>query len=119
MLTDPQTVTINAVATSLPRVSTEKDAASYKTADGLVQLSISHQYGRRVRHMVRLDQSKIAADPLLAGQSLPVGMSAYIVIDVPTVGYTTVEQKYIADALVAYLAASSGSVITKVLGGEN
>lgn len=119
MLTDPQSVTINAVATSLPRVSTEKDAATYKSADGLVKLSVSHQYGRRVRHMVRLDQSKIAADPLLAGQNIPVSMSAYVVIDVPTVGFSTTEQKYIADALTGYLSASSGAIVAKVLGGEN
>lgn len=119
MFADPQTVTINAVATSLPRVSTEKDAASYKTADGLVKLSVSHQYGRRVRHMVRLDQSKIVADPYLTGQNIPASMSAYIVIDVPTVGFSTTEQKYLADALTGYLAASSGAIVTKVLGGEN
>lgn len=119
MLTDPQSVTINAVATSLPRISTEKDAAAYKSSDGLVKLSVSHQYGKRVRHMVRLDQAKIAADPLSAGQSIPVSMSAYVVIDVPPVGFSTTEQKYIADALSGYLAASSGANVAKVLGGEN
>lgn len=119
MLTDPQSVTINAVATSLPRTSTEKDAAAYKSSDGLVKLSISHQYGKRVRHMVRLDQAKIAADPYSVGQSIPASMSAYIVIDVPLVGFTPTEQKYVADALTGYLAASSGAVVAKILGGEN
>jgi len=119
MFTDPQSVTINSVATSLPKVSSGTNASEYKTADGLAKLAISSQYGKRVRRMVRLDSSKIAADPLSAGQSLPVSMSAYLVVDVPLVGYTNAEQKYIVDALSGWLTASSGANVTKVLGGEN
>jgi hypothetical protein len=46
-------------------------------------------------------------------------MSTYIVCDVPKTGYTVAEAKDVVDALVAYLAASSGASITKLLGGEN
>jgi hypothetical protein len=46
-------------------------------------------------------------------------MSAYVVIDVPTTGYTIAEQKQIVDALTAYLTASSGAKVTQLLGGEN
>jgi hypothetical protein len=45
-------------------------------------------------------------------------MSVYLVIDIPTVGYTNAEQKYQVDALTAWLTASSGANVTKVLGGE-
>ncbi|DAD50261.1 coat protein [ssRNA phage Gephyllon.2_3] len=116
---DPQSVTINGSAKTLPRVSSGVNSGQFKTADGLEALSVSHQYGKRVRHMIRLDDSKIASDPLLAGQSIPVSMSAYLVVDVPTVGYSAAEQKYVADALVAYLTASTGAKVTQLLGGEN
>jgi hypothetical protein len=69
--------------------------------------------------MIRLNDSKIATDPLLAGQSIPVSMSAYLVVDVPLVGYDQTQQKAVVDAFTAYLTASSGAKVTQLLGGEN
>jgi hypothetical protein len=46
-------------------------------------------------------------------------MSAYLVIDVPLVGYTIAEQKQVVDGLTAYCTASTGARITQLLGGEN
>jgi hypothetical protein len=46
-------------------------------------------------------------------------MSAYLVVDVPKVGYTVAEAKQIVDGLVAYLTISTGANVTKLLGGEN
>jgi hypothetical protein len=68
---------------------------------------------------VRLDASKIAADPFVAGQNNQVSMSAYLVVDVPKQGYSIAEQKQIVDALTAYLTASSGARVTQLLGGES
>lgn len=116
---DPQSVTINGSAKTLPRISSGANSGSFATADQLDKLSVSHAYGKRVRHLIRLDDSKIATDPLTAGQSIPVSMSAYLVVDVPTVGYSQAEQKYVVDALTAYLTASTGAKVTQLLGGEN
>jgi hypothetical protein len=41
------------------------------------------------------------------------------VFDVPGTGYTIAEQKAIVDGFVAALSASSGALITKILGAEN
>jgi hypothetical protein len=46
-------------------------------------------------------------------------MSTYIVADVPVTGFSVTEQKQIVDALVAWLSASSGANITRLLGGES
>jgi hypothetical protein len=46
-------------------------------------------------------------------------MSTYIVADVPVVGFTITEQKQIIDALTAWLTASTGANVTKLLGGES
>lgn len=116
---DPQSITINAVANSLPRVSVGQNQSTYKSADGSVQLVITHTYGKRVRRTVRLDHSKIAADPLQPGTNRPYSMSSYLVIDTPATGYTSAEIKQIVDGLTAYLTASTGANVTKVLGGES
>lgn len=119
MFADPQSVTINAVAQSLPRTSAGTNGGVFTTNDGLVRLSVSHAYGTRNRRVIRLDHRKVAADPLTSGINNEYTMAAYVVIETPKVGYSVTEAKQVADALVAYLTASSGAKITQLLGGEN
>lgn len=119
MLADPQSVTINAVAQSLPAVARGVNSSSYKKDDGTVTLSISHQYGKRTRRTARLDFSKIVADPLVPTQNQKVSMSAYLVIDHPLTGLTNAEIKQVTDGLTAYLTASSGAKVTSIVGGES
>lgn len=117
---DPQTVTINAVAQTLPRISSGVNAGAFQKDDATVKLSVSHNIGKgRTRRMLRLDHSKIAADPLMAGINVRASGSVYIVCDFPQTGYTIAEAKQIVDGLTAYLTASSGARATQLLGGEN
>lgn len=115
---DPQTVTINAVAQTLARTGLGASSGLFSKDDGTVKLGISHQYGTRTRRQIRLDHQKFAADPLISAQNVLRSMSVYMVVDVPKQGYTIVEQKQIVDALVAYLTASTGAQVTRLLGGE-
>lgn len=116
---DPQSVTINAVAQTLPRISSGVNSGIFQKDDASVKLQITHVLGSRVRHTLRLDHQKTAADPLITGTNAIYSMSAYLVVDVPKSGYTVVEQKQIVDALSAYLTASSGARVTQLLGNEN
>jgi hypothetical protein len=116
---DPQSVTINAVAQSLPRVSSGVNTGTFQKEDGNVILSLVHGYGRRNRRSVRLQQKKTAADPLLSGVFQDVSMSVTITVDSPKVGFTNAEVKYVVDALTGYLTASSGARVTQLLGGES
>lgn len=116
---DPQSVTINAVAQTLPRVSSGPTSGTFQKDDGNVKLLVSHASGKRNRRTIRLDHRKIAADPLLGSVNIEYSMSAYLVVDVPKIGYTVAEAKQIVDALTAYLTASSGAKVTQLLGGEN
>lgn len=116
---DPQSVTINAIANTLPRVSSGVNNGIFRKDDGNVMLTVSHAYGRRTRRTVRLDHRKIAADPLAVDTNLHYSMSTYIVCDVPILGYTVAEAKQVVDGLTAYLTAGSGSKVTQLLGGEN
>lgn len=117
---DPQKVTIATADVTLPRVAPGKNSGTFSKDDGTVVLGISHAPGKaRTRRSVRIDHSKVAPDPLAADQNLKYSMSAYLVVDVPQVGYSIAEQKQIVDALAAWLAASNGGNTTKLLGGEN
>jgi len=119
MFSDPQSVTINSVANSLPRVSSGSLSGVFQKDDATVKLSVSHQVGKRSRHFVRLDHSKIAVDPLTAGINVKASSSVWMVIDVPETGYSIAEQKQVVDALTAYLTASTGANVTKLLGNES
>jgi len=119
MLTDPQSVTINSVAISLPRVSAGANAASYQSNDGLTKLSISHIYGKRARRVIRLDLSKIAPDPLISSTNIKYSTSIYVVVDQPVTGYTPAELKLISDGFVTLLGASTGAIMTRLYGGES
>lgn len=115
---DPQSVTINSVAQSLPRVSSGKDTGTFRKDDSTVQLTVSHTYGRRTRRLIKIDHSKIAPD-VFTSDNVKYNMSVHLVVDAPPTGYTVAEQKQIVDALTAYLTASSGARATQLLGGEN
>lgn len=119
MFADPQSVTINAVAVSLPRTGMGLSGGSFQASDGNTNLVISHTIAKRNRHLLRLNVQKTTTDPLLPSTNQVVSMSAYVVVDVPKNGYSAAEQKQVVDALVAYLAASSGAKVTQLLGGES
>lgn len=116
---DPQSVTINAVAQTLPRTSVDVNASTYVKDDGTVKLTASHQYGKRKRSLLRIDFQKTAADPLVTGNNNIYSMSVSLTVDRPLSGFTVAEQKQIVDAMSAYLTATSGANTTKFLGGEN
>lgn len=117
---DPQTLTINAVANVLPRVGQGPSNGTFSSADETVRLSFTHQKtgAKRARRVARVDFSKIAADPLTA-ENAEFNMAAYLTVDVPPRGLSVTEQKQIVDSLLAYLTASTGANVTKLLGGES
>lgn len=116
MFADPQSVTINAVPVSLPRISTGQAESTYRSADETVQMRISHQESKgRKRHMVRLDKTVIAADPLTA-ENASQKAGVYIVVDEPLFGFDDTNLDYQVDALVAWLTAGN---IAKLLGSES
>lgn len=117
---DPQTVTIDAVPQSLPRVSSGINSGVFQKDDTTLKLTVSHRYvGGRTRRMIRLDHSKIAADPLMASVNVRLRGSVWLAVDFPETGYTVAEAKSIVDALTAYLTDTSGARATQLLGGEN
>jgi len=115
MLSDPQSVTINAVATSLPKTSVGPTNSVFTAADGNTFMTTKQNTtASRFRREVRLSQKKISADPISA-VSAEKGVSVYLVIDEPRTGFSDTEIKYLVEALKAWLTAGNQD---KVLGGE-
>lgn len=116
---DPQTITISGVTTPLPKVSTEGDETIYQSADGLIQMLASHDMGKRNRHLLRLNHSKLTADPFIPTQNVKVSMSNYIVFDIPPAGYSAAEQLAIYTGFKNQFSAATDALIVKLLAGES
>jgi len=118
-LTDPQSITISAATSSLPRTSVDETESEYLSSDGLIKMTVSHSYGKRQRRLIRVDHAKMTSDPFKPAENVKVGMAVYTVFDLPPAGYTAAEALAVWVGFNAQLTASSNAVITKVLGGES
>lgn len=115
MFADPQSVTINGVAISLPRTGGSGGVGSFQSADRTVGLTIKQNVTpKRFRAEARITQGKVAADPISAINS-EVSTSVYLVIDRPRWGFSDAEIDYLKDALVAWAADAQTN---KLLGLE-
>lgn len=116
MLADPQSVTINAVATSLPKTQAGPTSSVYASQDGTTKMTTKqNSTATRFRREVRLSQEKTSSDPVSSVNKI-VGCSVYLVIDEPKVAFfSDAEIGYLVDALKAWLTSAN---YNKVLGGE-
>lgn len=113
---DPQSITVNAVAQSLPRIGVLDGRSDYRKDDGSYLLTLGRTFGvKRNSFRIRVDHTKLVTDPFVAANNIRVGASVYIVMDMPVLGYTTTEIKDIALGLTGW--SNSGNLL-KVLGGE-
>lgn len=105
--TDPQTLTVNTVAKSLVRIKSDGFKSIYRTADEEFTFTISHQESKsRTRRMVRVDQRKVAADPLTSVNEYK-NFAFYVVIDEPEFGFTDTEIDYVVQALKTWLSTTN------------
>jgi hypothetical protein len=118
LFTDPITITVNAIAKSLGRTGTGIDTAGYSTADRAYRVQVSHSYGRRTRRMAKMIHDSLVANPLVSGQNVNQTVSVHLVVDSPP-GYDTTLLKQDVDGYLAWLTASSGAAVTKLLAGES
>lgn len=113
MFADPQSVTVNAVAQSLPAISREGKKSVYQKSDGSYTLTISHDVSaKRERHLVRFDHRKTVSDPLTPANNVDVSASVYVVIDNPITGFSDTELTNDAQGLLAwYTSGNTGKVL--------
>jgi len=120
-LTDPQSITISGTTTPLPRTFSEGSESAYTSSDGLIKMSVNHNLVKqgRVRHLLRIDHSKLTADPFKSSENVRVNTAMYLVFDVPPAGYTNTEVLAVYTGFKTLFTATSDAVVTKVLGGES
>lgn len=119
MLTDPQTVTIDGVGHTMPRIITGNLNSKYATTDGSTSLRISHTTNGRERSLVRLDLSKVGQDPFLSTASRSYTAAIYLVVDRPLngAGFTDAELAKACTGFLTYCNAAGFSA--KILGLES
>lgn len=115
---DPLSVN-DGTARTLARTGFGVNSGTFRSADGLYDMSISHSYGKRNRTVCRLNVKKIAADPLLAGVNVQASMSVYLVLDVPPTGFTVTDVLNVGTALTTFLTTGTNAKFVQLIGGEN
>lgn len=120
-LADPQSVKISGSTISLPRIATGNLESTYESADGLTKVSLStvKTKSSRKRQTVRIDVTKVTADPFIPSQNVEVSMSTQVVFDRPPAGYSNADAKAVWDGFIEALSAGSGLIVTKLLGSES
>ena len=116
---DPVKVKPGETEKECPRVSTGDFQSVYLSEDGLTNVTISTQNGKRKRHVARIDLSKLTSNPFDESQKVEVSSSAYVVIDRPLAGFTNAELKTLVEGLTTFLTASSGASIKKLVACES
>lgn len=106
-------------ALALPRTSVGKDESEYTTADGLTEVIASHSYGKRTRRLLRVNTTKMAADPFKSSENVKRSMSLYIVFDLPESGFTYAETLAVYTGFKTMFSANGDNMVGKLLGGES
>lgn len=117
-LADPISVTVNAVAQSLARGPAKAgvSASTYSKDDGSYIMTIGQSLGaKRNQFRARLDHTKLSSDPFVTANNVRVSSSVYLIMDMPVLGYTTVEVKDMALGLTGFL---NSATLLRILGRE-
>jgi hypothetical protein len=116
MYTDPQSITVNAVAQSMPRISSVGTKSVYQKNDLSFTMTISHAVSKdRLRSMVRVDQRAIVPDPLTAVNDWE-NIAVSLVIDRPLIGFTAAQQDQLLTGFRTWLATATSD---KLYGRES
>jgi hypothetical protein len=118
VFSDPYVVTISGASKSLNGTTKTDNGSRFATPDRSHRLLVSHNYGKRQRHTIRLEVDSLTANPLVTGQYVQGSYSVYLTVDMPN-GFDTTAAKAGVEGLLAKLSATSGADITKLIGGES
>lgn len=114
---DPQTITIDAIAKICNLVEPGTNKSVYATADEEIKLTISHQTTSkdRTRRMVRIDRRIVAADPLTSKNEYKTA-GIYLVIDEPEYGFSDTDLDKVVQGFCAWLSSAN---VGKILSGQH
>lgn len=120
MLTDPQVITVNAVAKSMPRLAGTGNITLYQMSDQTFSLSIKHtpfKVGKklRLRSLVTFLQRAVVADPLTAENDYET-VAVSVQIDRPEAGFTSTQ---IDQMVVGFKTWLDSTMVGKLYGRES
>lgn len=120
MLADPEVITVNAVAKTMPRTVQSGSSSLYELADRSFSLSIKHTSFKqdkksRIKSLVSFVQRAVVPDPLTAINDYEtVGVS--VQIDRPEAGFTSVQIQQMVTGFQAWLTST---MVDKLYGRES
>lgn len=118
MFSDPLPVSLNGVdSINLARVLDDGAKSIYNSDDRLLTVTISHQtaQGGRDNAMFRIDQTKVAADPLTAVNK-SVSASAWFVLSIPPFGFSNTDLLHLLNAIAAKMTTDT---VTRFVSGQH
>lgn len=116
---DPQSLTINTVATPVSRIYTGSVVGQFASADANVQLTVDPRgTSKRRRNVARLYVKKNVTDPITGLVSVQ-GMMVSITVDRPLTGFTDTEAIDQIASLNTWGTASTNANFKKLAAGEN
>jgi hypothetical protein len=117
MLSDPQSVTVNAVAQSLPRVEVGTRTSTYEKNDGTFRLEVSHQTTNkgRTRHVVRFIEKAVVTNPLDSTNDFD-SYAITIIDDRPGFGFSMTRAEQLHAAIFAWY---NTAMVDKIFGQES
>ena len=118
-LSDPQSVTIDGTAFSLPLISRQDGVAKYVSADQTVSETVRQDATSATkRSSFAFQASYLVTDPV-TGLVTRKQTNVSILITRPVVGRAIADDVKLVLGACAYASASSGAVVTRILSGES
>jgi hypothetical protein len=117
--TDPQSITVNAVARSLPRILTGSSVGTFVTADGVTTLTVDPT-GTKARRISKASvRENVNVTDSVTGLISVQNHSFTIIANRPKTGISDTVAEQLASGLIAWLTAGSNANLKKILAGEN
>jgi hypothetical protein len=117
MFADPLAITIDGATSSLPRVQQDGRKSIYQKNDQTLTETISHTTSnQRTRSLVKVEERKIVADPLISDKSDYDNASFQIVLERPIYGFSLAELQKIWAGIKAQM---DDNFIAKIYGQES
>ena len=79
MFADPQSITVSGSAKTLNRTGTGPDTGAFASATRDRRLTITHNYGRRIRRTMRFQTDSLVANPLVSGQNINQSITILVI----------------------------------------
>lgn len=103
----------------LNKVGVDASGTTFRTADGSLELTVMHSYGKRTRRAVKLKFLSTQPDTYQTDHWVPTDMSVTIVMDVPKYPLLTQNNQLdVAKAAMSFLTSTSYANLYKLIEGQ-